>query len=104
MQPIKFIRKMLLIVSMVLLSVMLFAGTALAQSPTPVPPSGSNPQSLAPTDIPPDMSLLGVLIFFVVLCVWQIIANFFVRSRVFSDQVDQPGGTQPEAPQMKIFR
>ncbi len=96
---------MTLVLTTVMLAVLLFGGTALAQTapkPTPIPPSGSNPQSLAPTDIPPDSSLLGVLIFFLFLCVWLCVANFLVRTRIFSDQIDQPSSvTQPEAPQMK---
>ncbi|MEI7556004.1 hypothetical protein [Candidatus Chlorohelix sp.] len=102
MQPVKFVKKswvkLTTAITLVMLSMFIFAGTVLAQTP---PPSGSNPQKLAPTDIPPDMSLLGVLIFFLVLIVWQFAANFLVRSRIFSDQIDQPSSTsQPEAPQI----
>jgi len=100
----KFRIKMTLVLTTAMLAVLLFGGTALAQNPkpTPIPPSGSNPQSLAPTDIPPDSSLLGVLIFFLFLCVWLCVSNFLVRTRIFSDQIDQPSSaTQPEAPQLK---
>jgi hypothetical protein len=110
MQPVKFVKKswvkLTTAISLVMLSMFIFAGTVLAQTPTPtqVPPAGSNPQRLAPTDIPPDVSLLGVLIFFLVLIVWQIAANFLVRSRIFSDQIDQPSSTsQPEAQQIGIL-
>jgi hypothetical protein len=71
--------------------------TAFAQAPTPVPPAGSNPQFYAPTDVPIDLALFWVLMFFVLLAVGLIVSNFLTRSRFLSDQVDQPADTQPEA-------
>ncbi len=108
MQAVKFIREAKIKISLALVTglllVFVFAETVFAQVPKPTPPpSGSNPQNLAPTDIPPDSSLLGVLIFFVVLCVWLLAANLLVRRRTFIDQIDQPGGTQPEAKQVSIL-
>jgi hypothetical protein len=109
MHAVKVIREAKVKISLALLMgslmVFMFAESVFAQvpKPTPVPPSGSNPQKLAPTDIPPDSALLGVLIFFAVLCVWLVAANFLVRQRTFIDQIDQPGGTQPEAKQVSIL-
>jgi hypothetical protein len=105
MHAVKLIREAKVKISLALttglLMVFFFAESVFAQVPKPTPPpSGSNPQTLAPTDIPPDSSLLGVLIFFTILCVWLLAANLLVRRRTFVDQIDQPGGTQPEARQI----
>lgn len=108
MHAVNFIREAKVKISMALvmglLLVLVFAETVFAQVPKPTPPpSGSNPQKLAPTDIPPDSALLGVLIFFAFLCVWLIITNFFVRQRTFTDQIDQPSAIQPDAKQVSIL-
>lgn len=85
----------------IFLAVFAFAESAFAQTPpTPRPtpvPSGSNPVQYAPTDVPVDISLFWVLAFFTFLGVWLILANFLTRSRVLSDQIDQPADSQPMA-------
>jgi hypothetical protein len=89
-----------LIVVAVFMAVFGLSEIAFAQTPpqpTAVPPAGSNPQFYAPTDVPVDLALFWVLMFFVVLAVWLIASNFLTRSRFFSDQIDQPADVQPEA-------
>lgn len=88
------------IILAIMLAVFGLTETAFAQTPpqpTAVPPAGSNPQFYAPTDVPIDLSLFWVLMFFVVLAVGLIASNFLTRSRFLSDQVDQPADAQPEA-------
>lgn len=88
------------IVLAIMLAAFGVAETAFAQTPpqpTAVPPAGSNPQFYAPTDVPIDLSLFWMLMFFVVLAVGLIGSNFLTRSRFFSDQIDQPADVQPDA-------
>jgi hypothetical protein len=87
------------IVLAIMLAAFGLAETTFAQAPQPtaVPPAGSNPQFYAPTDVPIDLSLFWMLMFFVVLAVGLIASNFLTRSRFLSDQVDQPADAQPEA-------
>jgi hypothetical protein len=65
----------------------LTAPAAFAQqaNPTPLPPSGSNPTRVAPTDVPLDWSLFWVLMFFVTLCAGLIFANWLVRRGTFEE-------------------
>lgn len=58
--------------------------TALAQTATP-PPSGSNPQLVAPTDVPVDWALLWVFVFFAALALGLLFANWLVRRGTFDE-------------------
>ena len=72
------------------LALLTFDATALAQT-TPVPPrptpapSGSNPTIVAPTDVPIEWSLFWVLMFFAVLLVGLMFANWLVRRGTFDE-------------------
>ncbi|HEX2915928.1 MAG TPA: hypothetical protein VH186_34520 [Chloroflexia bacterium] len=73
-----------------LLAFFAFDLTALAQSAQPQPtptraPSGSNPVKLAPTDVPIEWSLFWVFMFFAVLCVGLLFANWLVRRGTFDE-------------------
>jgi hypothetical protein len=72
---------------MVLVALLTVDLTAFAQAatPTPKPLSGSNPSAVAPTDVPVEWSLLWVLIFFAVLLVGLLFANWLVRRGTFNE-------------------
>ncbi len=75
----------------VLMALLTFNLTAFAQATTPQPQptgrplSGSNPVVLEPTDIPIEWSLFWVFMFFFVLCIGLLFANWLVRRGTFNE-------------------
>jgi len=74
----------------VMLALLSFSTEAFAQTvaPTAAAPSGSNPKIVAPTDVPVEWSLFWVLMFFLVLCVGLVFANWLVRRGTFDNEYD----------------
>ena len=88
MKRINFLRLRLIGIGLTVLVALLTVDlTAFAQAatPTPRPLSGAIPSQVAPTDVPVEWSLFWVLMFFAVLLVGLLFANWLVRRGTFND-------------------